>query len=271
VTEASASRREAPDATSAEAPVPRTPGVPHEWIPPRGSSRTAIFFIQVGYLLALGAFVVAFRLDWIEPRRDFFGPVPFLVPWFGAVGAALLSLTAVFDHRGRDWNAAFCYWHWARPLVGAIVGTVSVLIFQSGILAVGGETPNQAETATPKNILFYLVAFVVGYREDAFRQLIKRLADLIFTTADDTRAAPVVEAVVPATVAPGTGTAVRVVGSGLAQITSATLGGREAVFAAGSDTDLTVTVPADVEPGATTLVLTGRDGSVATSLTVSEP
>jgi hypothetical protein len=60
--------------------------------PPTGSSRTSVFFIQIVYLLALGAFVIAYRVDWIDPRRDFFGPVPFLVPWFGAVGATLLSL-----------------------------------------------------------------------------------------------------------------------------------------------------------------------------------
>jgi hypothetical protein len=54
----------------------------------------------------LGAFVVSYRVDWIEPRRDFFGPVPFLVPWFGAVGAVLLSLKGVFDHR-YDWDIEY--------------------------------------------------------------------------------------------------------------------------------------------------------------------
>lgn len=237
-----------------------------EWIPPRGSSRTAIFFIQVAYLILLGLFVVAYRVHWIEPRRDFFGPVPFLVPWFGAVGAVLLSLTAVFDHRGREWNATYCYWHWARPLVGAIVGTVSVLIFQSGILAVGGETPNQAETTTPKNLLFYLVAFVVGYREDAFRELIKRLADLLFTAAPETPAAPVVELVEPPAAPPGT--SVAITGSGLAHVTTARLGDKDVQFVAGSDTGLTLDVPADAVAGDTTLFLAGRDGTTTTPFTV---
>ncbi len=129
-----------------------------------GSSRTAIFFIQIGYLIALGAFAICYRVHWIDPRRDFFGPVPLLVPWFGAVGAVLLSLTGVFDNRGRAWRPEYCFWHWSRPLVGVIVATVSILIFQSGILAVGGQLPSHtATTATAKNLLYYVIAFVVGY------------------------------------------------------------------------------------------------------------
>ena len=148
---------------------------------PRGSSKEFIFFLQVVYLVALGVFAVAYRVHWIEPRRSFFGPVPFLVPWFGAVGATLLSLSAVFDKRGRDWDVDYRFWHWARPLVGAIVATITVLILQSGILAVGGVTPNKAPAGTAKNLLYFVFAFVVGYREEIFRSLIKRLADVILT------------------------------------------------------------------------------------------
>ena len=147
-----------------------------------GSSRTAVFFIQIAYLLALGIFVICYRVHWVEPRKDFFGPVPFLVPWFGAVGAVLLSLTGVFDNRGKAWDPDYCYWHWARPLVGVIVATLSVLVFQSGILAVGGQLPSHTTSSTTaKNLLYYVIAFVVGYREDIFRKLIKRLADVILT------------------------------------------------------------------------------------------
>ena len=156
---------------------------------PRGSTREFIFFLQVAYLIALGIFVIAYRVDWINPRKDFFGPVPFLVPWFGAVGATLLSLSAVFEKHGDAWDAEFRFWHWARPLVGGIVATITVLILQSGILAVGGTTPNATTTNTVKNLLYYVFAFVVGYREDIFRQLIKRLADVILTPPETGSAA----------------------------------------------------------------------------------
>jgi hypothetical protein len=158
--------------------------------PPRMSSRTAVFFIQIVYLVALGVFVTCYRVQWIEPRRDFFGPVPFLVPWFGAVGAVLLSLTGVFTYTGEEWNTDFRFWHWSRPLIGGVVATVSVLIFQSGILAVGGQLPNNAHTSTTKNLLYYLVAFIVGYREDVFRQLIARLADVILTPGESKTPSP---------------------------------------------------------------------------------
>src|SRR5262245_53688220 len=147
----------------------------------RGSSRSAIFFIQIAYLLALGVFVILYRGGWlIDPGKGFFGPVPFLVPWFGAVGAVILSLQGVFEH-GADWDADYCYWYWSRPLVGAVTSTVRVLIFQSGILAVGGQLQNQAQTGTAKNLLYFLIAFIAGYRENVFRDLVRRVADVLLT------------------------------------------------------------------------------------------
>jgi hypothetical protein len=156
------------------------------------SSRSAVFFIQAAYLGLLGAFVICYRADWLfHPRSDFFGSIPFLVPWFGAVGAVLLSLKGVFDHPERPtnnpfpWDPSTRYWHWSRPVVGAIVATVTILIFQSGILAVGGKPPNEVSgRRVTENLLYYVLAFVVGYREESFRELIKKLADTIFTSPD---------------------------------------------------------------------------------------
>ena len=233
---------------------------------PRASSRTSIFFIQIAYLLALGAFVIAYRVDWIDPRRDFFGPVPFLVPWFGAVGAVLLSLTGVFDHRGRSWNPEFRFWHWARPLVGGIVATVSVLIFQAGILAVGGETPNQATTKTPKNLLYYIIAFVIGYREDIFRQLIRRVADLVLTPAGEATSAPVIESVEPEKPAPGA--VLTIVGSDLADVLSVKIRDQNVQFAEESDTRLTATVPSGAEAGLASLSITTKHGTATTPVTI---
>ena len=236
---------------------------------PKGSSREAVFFIQIIYLILLGLFVIAYRVDLIEPRREFFGPVPFLVPWFGAVGATLLSLAGVFEHRA-DWDPRYCYWHWARPIVGAIVGTVSVLIFQAGILAVGGETPGQAGTSTPKNLLYYVMAFVVGYKENLFRELIGRVASLLFTSAsEEGGAAPVILSVDPPSAAPGQATDVKLVGTGLASVTSVKLGGQDLRFVGESDTRMTVTVPADAEPGEVSLVIAGKEGTASRQFTIA--
>lgn len=216
---------------------------------------------------------MAYRVHWIEPRKAFFGPVPFLVPWFGAVGAALLSLTGVFDHRGRNWKPAYCYWHWSRPLVGAIVATVSVLIFQSGILAVGGQLPTQTTgtdaTTTTKNLLYYVIAFVVGYREDIFRQLIRRLADVILTPPAEAAAAPVIKSVNPPEAASGQETQVTMTGSGFNGTTDVKLASSSIDYTVVSDSQLTATIPADAAAGATTLSVTSAGGTASTPFTVT--
>jgi hypothetical protein len=234
---------------------------------PRGSSRTEVFFIQVAYLFLLGAFVISYRVAWIEPRRDFFGPVPFLVPWFGAVGAVLLSLKGVFDHR-FDWDPEYRFWHWSRPFIGGVVSTVSVLIFQSGILAVGGQLPNHATTDTAKNLFYYVVAFVVGYREDVFRDLIKRAADILLTPPPEEVAPPAVKSITPPQAAAGTKGLV-VLGSGFTGATSVKVDGKEADFVVKSDTELSVDVPLGAQTGQRILVVTTKYGVGPREITIT--
>src|SRR5437763_1237425 len=160
------------------------------------ASRSGIFVIQMVYLVCLGVFVILYRAHWlIDVRKGFFGPVPFLVPWFGAVGAVILSLAGVFEH-GKDWDEDYRYWFWSRPFIGGVTSTVSALIFQSGILAVGGQLPNSAHTQTAKNLLYYLIAFIAGYRENVFRELMRRVADVILSPGGQP-ATPVISSVQP--------------------------------------------------------------------------
>jgi hypothetical protein len=142
--------------------------------PARG--RTGIFFLEVLYLLGLGAIAWLFFTDRLKLPGSIGSQPTAGVLWFGALGAVLLSLSGVFDH-AADWNPTYRLWHIARPLVGAAVGLVAVLIVQAGILTI-------QDNATPGNdaskfVLYYVIAFLVGYREDTFRALIKRLADVL--------------------------------------------------------------------------------------------
>ena len=161
------------------------------------SGRTIVFLLSTVYLIGLGVLAVAYVEEWITPRHEI-GSLPTPVLWFGALGAVLLSLTGVFDHRG-DWDNGFLPWHISRPLVGAAVAVIAVLIVIAGILATGtqpgaeatGTEPAAGATTanTTKNIFYFLVAFIVGYREETFRLLIKRLADVILipgTTTEQT-------------------------------------------------------------------------------------
>src|SRR5262249_520965 len=130
-------------------------------------SRKTIFVISLVYLVAILTLGLIFfvRRDWLPFLPDNFGPVAVGVPWFGALGAVLLSLAGVFEHED-DWDTSYWPWHLARPLIGLSLGMVSVLIFKAGILAAGSTPSTQA--TTPTNLLYYLIAFLVGYREETF-------------------------------------------------------------------------------------------------------
>src|SRR2546423_10463237 len=152
--------------------------------------RKKTFVVSLIYLLViliLGLiFFVKRDLLFFIPAGFAFGPIPVGVPWFGALGAVLISLTGVFDHK-RDWDNELWPWHLSRPLIGITVGVVSVLILQAGVLSIG------ASHAT-SNLLYYLIAFLVGYREETFRELIKRLVDVVLSPGGTDSALPYIHA-----------------------------------------------------------------------------
>jgi hypothetical protein len=219
------------------------------------------------YLACLGVFVILYRADVIDVRSDYFGPVPFLVPWFGAVGAVILSLTGVYEH-GKDWDADYCYWYWSRPLIGGVTSTVSVLIFQSGILAVGGELPNTANTTT-KNLLYYVLAFIAGYRENVFRELIRRVADLILSPGAQP-SPPTISSVTPPQATSGVQTEVKLHGTNFTGTTAVKLGSDSIPFKCDSDTQLTATIKATAAKGSQTLLVTNGTTRASVPFTITE-
>ncbi len=109
------------------------------------------------------------------------GILPIGVPWFGALGATLISLQGVFDHN-THWDPSYGHWHIARPLVGAVVGTIAYFIYLLLIKVTGENAPTATEPVIDL-IPFYVVAFLVGYREETFRNLIKAVTDLLLKPA----------------------------------------------------------------------------------------
>ncbi len=114
-----------------------------------------------------------------------FGPVPAAVPWFGALGAVTIGIVRVVEH-AVEWDDGQFYWHVSRPLLGAVLSTIAYLIFLAGILATGTTDIAVGKT---KNIIDYIIAFVVGFREDVFRNLIKRVSDALLTAGEHETAA----------------------------------------------------------------------------------
>lgn len=235
--------------------------------------RKTTFGIALLYLLVILILGLLFftRRSWLffVPDANAFGPVPVGVPWFGALGAVLISLTGVFDHK-RDWDNDFWPWHVARPLIGIGLGVVSVIILQAGILAVGSSPQPQANShpaQIPSNLLYYLVAFLVGYREETFRDLIKRLVDVILTPGAGSSIIPTINAVNPTQALHSAAIQVIITGAGLTSTQSVKFGQSVGQFTVNSDAQLTVTTPMVQAAGAVPLTVTTKGGSATIPFT----
>jgi hypothetical protein len=189
-------------------------------IPTIGDAGPGFFFwLNLAYLLFLLLAAWAYTQDFLDMRSGIFkdpvgGLIPIGVPLAGALGGILISLYGVFVHNAR-WKKEFNYWHAARPFMGAILGSVGFLMFlvmmnATGVnppLSTGGDSgddltvtaeadaPGTPATTVPTVaqatdepekgrsqdlVLYYVLAFVIGYREETFRELIKRVLDIIF-------------------------------------------------------------------------------------------
>src|SRR5262249_59309410 len=81
-----------------------------------------VFWVELAYRILL--FIVG--LIYVTPLSgqlpfqlpESLGPVAIGVPWVGALGAVLISLRAVFDHRGH-WYPEMHYWQFSRPFLPA--------------------------------------------------------------------------------------------------------------------------------------------------------
>lgn len=138
--------------------------------------------MYTGLLLVLAGIYIFYSRD---PKPHLLGGVlPIAVPWFGALGAVTISLEGVFLLNSQ-WDRKWNYWHIARPLFGAVLGIVAFFLFVV-IGAAAGTPPKFLDGTVPIEtipikdfVIYYVVAFLVGYREETFRDLIKRATDLI--------------------------------------------------------------------------------------------
>ena len=207
--------------------------------------RKTIFLIALAYLLVLLTLGLVFfiKRTFLFFLPDSFGPVAIGVPWFGALGAVLISLSGVFDHE-RDWDPDYWPWHIARPFIGVGLGVVSVIIAKAGVLAVGAIPPTQPEKITTK-----------------------RLLDVILTPGSGTGTGPKVSAVAPSSAPHNTSTPLVITGSGLTDTKSVTFGKDVAQFKVDSDSQLTVMTPTVPVSGAVTLTVTTKAGAATLQFT----
>jgi hypothetical protein len=145
-----------------------------------------VLLISFLIYLALGNAAVpawsrtAFPFEW--PGYSFERVVPLWIPWGGALGGATISLVGVAKH-AHDWNPArYRWWHLSRSFLGSVSGTFAVLLVVFVLQSVAPEVTDNGYD--PKGIAVLTgIAFVVGYREETFRELIKRVVDLVLGPA----------------------------------------------------------------------------------------
>jgi len=226
--------------------------------------RSIIFVVQIGWLIALGAGAGAYFLGYWPPQLANLGSIPVGVVWFGALGAVLISLTGIVEH-ADDWDPRFDLWHLSRPLIGAALAVVGVLIVQAGVLA-AGTNPANSVSGAPKNLLYYLVAFLVGYREETFRDLVRRIVDLIFTSAP-TPPKPTITSLTPDTGPIAGGTSVKILGSGFQGALTVSFGSLPATFKVDSDTQISAVVPVSPTTGPVSVTVKTKGGSATATFT----
>lgn len=212
-----------------------------------------VVWIVVLIVLAIG-YSVQPAWSWLPHWTFAFQNVmPLWVPWAGALGGVTISLVGVVTHT-HDWKALeYGYWHLARPFLGAVCGSVAVLIVVLVLRSVDPTANGQA--GTPASIaILSVIAFVVGYREETFRTLVKRVVDVILASGANATA---LVALVPAVLDFGDST--------VSQPTVLTL----TVVNAGKDT---VHLPANVaiaDPATSTVVATNVESDMAPGATAA--
>ena len=154
---------------------------PKDW-KPGAFYAYAITWLVLLTLLALGYSLVT-PLPWLPHLSFTFTAVlPLWVPWAGALGGAAISLVGVTDHASA-WNGSkYAYWHLARPALGAVFGVIGVLALVLVLEAISPATQNSVYTPQGIGVLA-VIAFLLGYREETFRELIKRLVDTLVKPA----------------------------------------------------------------------------------------
>jgi len=168
-----------PGAVAGAPAIPVVPPAPANAPPPaplhaNGPVPKSIVAAAYVYLVLLVALFVTY-VTWKEFRSDLpsaLGPLPTGVVWFGAVGAVVSSFRGIFAYN-QSWDPRYNIWHYSRPLLGAVTGSMGALMYWV-LLTLGSTT-----TVTVRTTTFYVAAFVLGFADKAFVNLLNSVTSLI--------------------------------------------------------------------------------------------
>jgi hypothetical protein len=172
-------------ATTARADTVLPPGgggTPSNECPPDPCTYVPASVLIVAAIWTAAIVAAFFTYVEIDAVEDFFpakiGELPFSAIWFGAAGGLLVSLEGIFKYN-RRWLRSYDYWHYARPVLGALMGALGCLVFIVLTAAAASKQPAPADAA-----FYAVVALALGYREASFRALLARLVDTVIVPSE---------------------------------------------------------------------------------------
>ncbi len=140
-----------------------------------------IFVLALAYLIILIS-VFAIYVSWSTARSHVparFGELPIGIVWFGATGAVIASLYGIFVYN-QKWDPSYNYWHYCRPLFGAVTGSIGAAIYLL-LLNLGSTSVVKVDDLT-----FYVVAFVFGFADKSFMQMLQNVTNVIIKPGSTT-------------------------------------------------------------------------------------
>lgn len=103
-------------------------------------------------------------------------------PWFGALGGVTIGIFGLYSHiQARDFDPKFTLWYICKPIMGAILGWFTFVIYFTGLIAVQGATDLQN---VKNRLILYIIAFLAGFSERFTLKIIDRLMQVLTTWED---------------------------------------------------------------------------------------
>jgi hypothetical protein len=145
----------------------------------------------VGLLVVAGFFVgVGAFHNWVDARH--LGRLPVGIVWFAAIGGSLVSLKGIFKHHNNDWKVTFNAWHMLRPWTGVVMGVLGAFFLlvatELATVSPNGVAAGRAPQLNPD--IYYVAAFIAGFAEESFRDLVERLTRTIFGPGANSKNGP---------------------------------------------------------------------------------
>jgi hypothetical protein len=162
----------------------------------------AIVFVNLAFLGAYIALICVYALVPGQKNLENTAFVCLACALWGGIGGAVDAFFAFYSHMSaQDFDRKFWPWYYFHPILGVSMGAVVFLLFQAGLLAIGGTGLQEAATANTTTTaaapaatkaigataLPIAVAFLAGFRQRTAVNFLTRIINSIFQKGDETK------------------------------------------------------------------------------------